>query len=144
LFGCGGGGGGESDTTSPTAPSVDVESDNAVFDVPDNWQTDPSVWAANQEYENQPGLARVKAEEAYARGLTGDGQIIGFIDTGLDADHPEFDEKNIALNDRSGVSNTSHVQLSHGTGVASIALGARGSGGGLDVAPWQHGCADGE
>jgi hypothetical protein len=70
LFGCGGGGGGESDTTSPTAPSVDVESDNAVFDVPDNWQTDPSVWAANQEYENQPGLATVKAEEAYARGLS--------------------------------------------------------------------------
>ena len=134
LVGCGGGGGGgggEPDTTSPTAPTLDSDTDAPPFEVPENWQRDPNIWADNQEYASQPGLATVKAEEAYALGLTGRGQVIGFVDTGLYDTHPEFERKNIALNDRSGVSNPDNVQLSHGTGVASIALGARGSGLGL-------------
>ena len=131
LVGCGGGGGGEPDTASPTAPSIDGNADAPPFEVPDDWQKDPNIWAANQEFEGQPGLATVKAEDAYARGLTGRGQVIGFVDTGLDDTHPEFERKNIALNGRSGVSNPTNSQLSHGTGVASLALGARGYGSGL-------------
>lgn len=137
LVGCGGGGGGggSADTTSPTAPTTDNALDSPanapVEDLPDDWQTDPQVWANQQEFKNQPGLATVNADKAYARGITGQGQVIGFIDTGLDDNHPEFDGKNIRLNDRSRVDNVDNGQLSHGTGVASVALGARGVGGGL-------------
>ena len=135
LASCGGGGGGSPDTTSPTAPPSDTAAEapaNApVTDLPDDWPTDPQIWAEQQEFINQPGLATVKAEEAYARGITGRGQVIGFIDTGLDETHSEFEGKNIRLNDRSGVDLANNAQLSHGTGVASVALGARGVGGGL-------------
>jgi len=131
LVGCGGGGGGEADSSSPAAPGLDSATDSQRFEPPENWETDPDVWAANEEYAGQSGLDTVNAGEAYARGLTGSGQIIGFIDTGLDESHPEFEGKNIALNDRSAVNNPDNAQLSHGTGVASIALGARGSGRGL-------------
>lgn len=134
LVGCGGGGGGgssEPDTTSPTAPTLDTEGELPSFEVPENWQTDAHVWADNEEFLNQSGLATINAQEAYARGLTGQGQVIGFVDTGIDETHPEFDRKNIRLNDRSGVPDATRAQLSHGTGVASIALGARGYGRGL-------------
>ncbi|CAI8183557.1 MAG: Extracellular serine protease [Alphaproteobacteria bacterium] len=133
--GGGGGGGGSPDTTSPTAPPADTTAEapaNApVTDLPDDWPTDPQIWAEQKEFINQPGLATVKAEEAYVRGITGRGQVIGFIDTGLDETHSEFEGKNIRLNDRSGVDLAKNEQLSHGTGVASVALGARGVGGGL-------------
>jgi subtilisin family serine protease len=134
LVGCGGGSS-EPDTTSPTAPTLDTEGELPSFEVPENWQTDAHVWADNEEFLNQSGLATINAQEAYARGLTGQGQVIGFVDTGIDETHAEFDRKNIRLNDRSGVPDATRAQLSHGTGVASIALGARGYGRGLHGVP---------
>ena len=129
LAGCGGGGGGAPDTTSPTGPTTDTIADGPAnapaTGLPEGWETSPEVWAAEREFANQPGLKTIKAQEAYAQGIAGRGQVIGFIDNGLDENHPEFAGKNIALNDRSGVSNIDNTQLSHGTGVASIALGAR-------------------
>ena len=42
------------------------------------------------EFANNPGLAEMNAHWAYARGLTGAGESIGMVDTGLYAAHEEF------------------------------------------------------
>ncbi len=135
LSGCGGGGGGGSpEDVKPNAPPVDEPArDTGAIDraLPDGWETNPEVWAANPEFKGQVGLAMINAQHAYALGITGKDQIIGIIDTGLDESHAEFADKSIRLNDRSGVDNVDNNQLSHGTAVASVALGARGSGAGL-------------
>ncbi len=96
--------------------------------VPSGWEQDAEVWAEHAEFRGQTGLRMIQAANAYAKGITGDGITIGFVDTGLDVDHPEFAGKNIVLNDQSGLTSTSNSQLRHGTSVASIALGARGTG----------------
>lgn len=127
LLACGGGGGGKSAPPEPqaeTSQNGDVE----IAPPPAGWQTDSGAWAAHEEFQAQSGLDRIKAQEAYAKGITGEGVTIGFVDTGLDVTHAEFADKTIKLNDRSGVQTANNTQLRHGTGVASVALGARGQG----------------
>lgn len=133
LAACGGGGG---SSPPPAQPQTQAEvgrnapQQNA-FERPADWETDPAVWAQHPEFGSQPGLDAIIAQDAYAQGATGAGQVIGFVDTGLDVAYPEFAGKSIRLNDRSGLHEANHTQLSHGTGVASIALGARGHGSGF-------------
>ncbi len=153
LLACGGGGGGSSEgasdgTRAQTRPGGGTASASERPPItpraaPPDWQTDKQVWADNPEFQAQQGLATINAHGAYAKGATGAGVTIGFVDTGLDEAHEEFADKRVRLNDRSGVSNADAQQLSHGTGVASIALGARGSGDGMhgvafdaDIAMW--------
>ena len=135
LANCGGGGGGgsspDNDPVAQAPQPPQAPATQNAFERPTDWQTDPDVWAADPEFQNQAGLNAVNAQDAYARGLTGAGQVIGFVDTGLDEGHIEFVGKNIRLNDRSGLHEADNPQLSHGTAVASIALGARGYGSGL-------------
>lgn len=130
LSGCGGGGGKKGSGSQRPAPSVAGSNNGNVSlpDLPEGWETDAAVWADHDEYRGQQGLAQLKAAEAYAKGITGEGVTIGFVDTGLDDSHAEFDDKTIRLNNRSGLSDTGTRQLRHGTGVASVALGARGHG----------------
>ena len=42
------------------------------------------------EYAAQPALSLVKASALYARGGTGEGVIVGLIDSGLNLDLPSF------------------------------------------------------
>ena len=42
------------------------------------------------EYE-KTALSQINASYAYARGWTGDGVIVGMVDTGIDTDHEDFD-----------------------------------------------------
>ncbi|MCJ2137538.1 S8 family serine peptidase [Methylobacterium sp. J-026] len=42
------------------------------------------------EYRNDWGLGAINAATAYARGFTGRGILVGVVDTGIDAGHPEF------------------------------------------------------
>lgn len=132
LASCGGGGGGgDGEPEAQSSPQSTSQSDGSAPNLPDrpaNWENDPEKWAENEEYRSQKGLSQIKAAEAYAKGLTGEGVTIGFVDTGLDDAHVEFADKDIRLNDRSGLSDTSNRQLRHGTGVASLALGSRGRG----------------
>ncbi len=93
----------------------------------------------DENFQNQWGLSHIKAAEAYAnlsllKGEDvepGAGVTIGFIDTGIDLDHPAFAAKTAAgmtvteeftpdAVDEPGVDD-----FSHGTAVASIAAGAR-------------------
>lgn len=144
LAACCGGGGGSTDTPpnqpdgapqniAPSPPPVQEEAPHSLHlpELPTGWQTDRQAWAEHDEFQAQAGLATVKADAAYAKGLTGKGVTLGFIDTGFEALHEEFAGKRIALNDRSGLARAGNRQLRHGTGVASIALGARGHGQGL-------------
>ena len=136
LSACGGGGGGSDKSASAEAappPASNLENDSklALPELPEAWETDPEAWAAYEEYQSQPGLAQIKAAEAYVKGITGAGVTIGFVDTGLEGAHEEFADKDIRLNDRSGLGDATSRQLRHGTGVVSLALGSRGRGAGL-------------
>ncbi|MFL2698155.1 MAG: S8 family peptidase [Gammaproteobacteria bacterium] len=84
------------------------------------------------EYQNQYGLALIKASSAYARGATGEGVLIGIMDSGVDTAHQE-------LNGQNKFSSDSYLTYSsrsptieekrHGTHVSGIAVGERdGSG----------------
>lgn len=76
---------------------------------------------------------------AQAEGDGGAGVLIGFLDTGIDADHPEFSEKTVhfAEFDRYGklISNVPRDAGTHGTHVAGIAAGRKvGVAPGADIA----------
>lgn len=131
LAACGGSKSKPSPSEPPVPPKVSPKVQVHLPPVPAGWQTDRNAWAASREFKAQAGLATINADYAYARAITGEGITIGFIDTGLAPGHLEFTDKTIALNDRSGLSDIDNSQLKHGTGVASIALGARGQGSGM-------------
>lgn len=48
----------------------------------------PASWRS-AEYQSDWGLGRMKADEAYAAGISGKGVKIGALDSGFDANHPE-------------------------------------------------------
>lgn len=50
---------------------------------------DPASWRT-QEFDADWGLAAIRAEYAYARGLSGRGVRTGIFDSGTGLDHPEF------------------------------------------------------
>ena len=50
---------------------------------------DPASWRST-EFLRDWGLERMQADQAYAAGITGKGVKIGALDSGFDADHPEF------------------------------------------------------
>lgn len=136
LSACSGGGGGSSPTSSGAAvPSESLPVSAQNLSVSSISQTEEQ-WGLDREYQGNSGLDRISAAGAYASGATGAGQIIGFLDTGIDADHPEFaspegsDAPKIVYNNVSNLSaNPSNAQLRHGTSVASLAAAAHGSGG---------------
>ena len=93
----------------------------------------------DENFQNQWGLSHIKADVAYAnlsllRGEDaepGAGVTIGFIDTGIDLDHPAFAAKTAAgmtVTEEftpDAVDETGVDDFSHGTAVASIAAGGR-------------------
>ena len=124
------GGGGVSEAVSPKsltgstarAPNPDVLTLKAILD---GWETDPEVWAAGAEFAAQAGLTDTGIVYGCAAGVTGAGQVIGFIDTRLDDAHEAFCDGRVVLNDRSGLTLADNVQLCHGTSVAGVAAAAK-------------------
>ena len=84
-------------------------------------------------FDNQWGLETINADWAYAnvellKGQTskpGAGVTIGFIDTGIDTDHPMFAGKTVTEVFLDGATNETGDKFSHGTAVASLAAGLR-------------------
>ena len=75
------------------------------------------------EYNNSTGLNTINAADAYAKGWTGEGAVLGVIDTYQDKDHADFNGKYQWYKDY--VRNSDTVpnygsQHSHGTHVAGI------------------------
>ncbi len=84
-------------------------------------------------------LDRINVAAARSQGLSGAGQRIGVLDTGIDASHPEFAGKSIAFMefDEQGfrVSSAPRDAGSHGTHVSGIAAGSTaGVANGADLA----------
>ena len=88
----------------------------------------------DDNFQNQWGLSHIKADAAYANlrllkgpdAEPGAGVTIGFIDTGIDLDHPAFAGKTVTEEfTPDAVDETGVDDFSHGTAVASIAAGAR-------------------
>ncbi len=110
-------------------------------------------YAVHPNFENQWGLAAIGADRAYAhlRLLEGPdvepgaGVTIGFIDTGIDPEHPAVAGRIVHRDFIFGAEpETGEDGASHGTAVASVAAGARtghefaahGVAWGADLAMW--------
>ena len=104
------------------APDPNVLTPKAI---PEGLEADPEVWAADAEFAAQAGLTDIGIAYGYAAGVTGAGQVIGFIDTRLDDAHEAFSDGRVVLNDRSALTLADNVQLGHGTSVAGVAAAAK-------------------
>lgn len=88
---------------------------------------------ANREAETQTKfLTAVGAPQAWARGITGKGVIIGIVDNGFDVNHSDLKGKVISL---TNVGATKTAVGVHGTQMASIAAGKLDGWGTVGVAP---------
>jgi len=88
---------------------------------------------ANREAETQTKfLTAIGAPQAWARGITGKGVIIGIVDNGFDTNHSDLKGKVISLTNVSY--STTAIGL-HGTQMASIAAGKLDGWGTVGVAP---------
>ena len=87
------------------------------------------------DFATQWGLRHVGAGAAYGNlaalkgsdAEPGSGVTIGFIDSGIDLDHPAFAGKTVTEELLSGASDETGETFSHGTAVASVAAAARSS-----------------
>jgi Subtilase family len=108
LAGCGGGGGGGGSESLSRHP--------------------PGFFETAEYFANR-GLEGIEASSAYAAGATGNGIMVGVVDTGIDLDHPEFagviDDHSIDI--MTGSAATLGDVDGHGTAVAGI-IGARRNG----------------
>ena len=91
-------------------------------------------YAAHVQYGNQWGLASIGADRAYAHvdliegedAAPGAGVTIGFIDTGIDQDHPMVAGALVSEVFLGSAEDETGEESSHGTAVASVAAGVRG------------------
>jgi hypothetical protein len=77
------------------------------------------------EYNSNSGLNTINAADAYARGWTGEGAVLGVIDTWQDTDHEKLDGKYLFYKDYDPYNDTVTESQGHGTFVASIIAGKR-------------------
>lgn len=77
------------------------------------------------EYNSNHGLDMINAADAYAKGWTGEGAVLGVIDTWQDTGHEKLDGKYLYYKNYDPYNNTVNEVQSHGTKVASIIAGSR-------------------
>ena len=90
-----------------------------------------SAHAADPGIRNQWGLEAIGVPEAYAHlelkfgpgTPPGDGVLVGVLDTGIDAAHPQFRNKSIIQRFVAGGAGDDGSEFSHGTAVASLIAG---------------------
>ena len=89
-------------------------------------------YRGHTDFANQWGLGHINAHYAYGHltllkgegAAPGAGITIGFIDTGIDQDHPDFAGKTITEQFLQNAADETGTGFSHGTAVASVAAGA--------------------
>jgi subtilase-type serine protease len=96
--------------------------------------TDPNSWRT-PEYRAQWGLETIRAANAYARGVDGTGIVIGVVDSGIFAAHPEFAGRYGGSYDYLTETAGAIDRLGHGTHVASVIAANRDGVGVHGVAP---------
>ena len=99
----------------------------------------------NGMYKLGANLQAIGAPTSWSRGWTGLGSRIAIMDTGIDVDHPEFEDKIIAMQCFTSICEESageyrqtiddKSRMSHGTHVASIAAASLDGAGMTGVAP---------
>ena len=134
-------------TVSTTADSgtqiaqVDIsnaytDTDNTLGTKTENMSTTVSDHKTT-EFNRNHGLNTIHAAEAYAKGWTGKGAVLGVIDTYQQTNHPELDGKYKFYNDYTRYDNTvstsGNTQV-HGTHVAGIIAGKKDGTGNHGVA----------
>ena len=77
-------------------------------------------WRTYREFLNSTGLQAIGADKAYALGYSGAGITLGIVDTGVRADHEEFDGKVDLINKT--VNDWADKETWHGSHVAGIML----------------------
>ncbi len=88
---------------------------------------------ANREAETQTKyLSAIGVTQAWARGITGKGVIIGIVDNGFDANHTDIKKNVISVTNNTKLKTVAGV---HGTQMASIAAGTLDGNGTVGVAP---------
>ncbi len=95
-------------------------------------------------FQNQWGLEEIGAHRAYAHvrllegpdAAPGAGVTIGFVDSGIDVEHPVFAGRSIYFEPLFGAEPETGEDFSHGTAVASVAAGGR-----IDTVTGNHGVA---
>ena len=131
LAACGGGGGGNTRAAGP-APMPELVSESAPLQPPDpepDLETLRIEFRDTDEFRNQPALALINADYAYARGATGEGVTLGMIDTGINREHIEFagSDKLHPDSDLSYGTDIAPDALDHGTAVAGVMAARRDS-----------------
>ena len=127
LGGCGGGGGGP--VAQPPPACIPTDQGDCVTRAVFEQRADALVDGYEKEdgFRNQWGLAKIGAGRAYANievlkgaGVEpGAGVTIGFIDTGIDRDHPAFAGKMVTERLLPGAADeTGSEPISHGTVVS--------------------------
>ena len=139
IISCGGGGGSsaptptqnqDSTSTPTTVPSTSTPTPSAPSCDDACFQANKEEFEALYEYSRQYGLGMSNTSSAYARGATGEGMIVGVVDSGLDDSHPEITAK-VQAGSYLNYSNYTPTtrQKRHGTAVSSIAIGNRSDDG---------------
>ena len=137
LGGCSAGGGGTlGDVATPVVDCITVHGGDCV--TPEAFTESAAArvdaYRSVDGFRNQWGLEHVKADVAYSHlellqgpeAEPGAGVTLGFVDTGIDPDHPAFAGKTVTEEFVPGaVDETGIYDISHGTAVASVAAGAR-------------------
>ena len=90
-----------------------------------------STLSETSSFENQWGLGAIRADQAYANlelrygpdVAPGEGVLVGVLDTGIDAAHFQFRNKNIIQRFLPGSTGDDGSEFSHGTAVAGIIAG---------------------
>ena len=141
ITSCGGGGGSSAPTPnqgSTSTPTTVPTTTPAAPSTPATPSCDEACFQANKEefealygYSRQYGLGMTNASSAYARGATGEGMIVGVVDSGLDNFHSEITPSKIQAGSYLNYSNYTPTtqQKRHGTAVSSIAIGNRSDDG---------------
>lgn len=108
------------------------QNDKVIYlDITRIYQIDPPITTEGESIEWN--IQKIRAPEVWAEGYTGKEVVIGFIDTGVEADHPdikaqrrEFDSWYDATTN--GDSLNPYDDFGHGTHVIGIACGRNGIG----------------
>ena len=105
-------------STSSAVISTNTTENEVTTSDPEYYQTDEYAYSGKNR-ETDP-LAIIHADDAYARGWTGDGVKIGILDTGVKCDHKDLDDNITSVRYNNYYGDGCTDTYSHGTQVAGV------------------------
>ena len=105
-------------STSSAVISTNTTENEVTTSDPEYYQTDEYAYSGKNR-DTDP-LAIIHADDAYARGWTGDGVKIGILDTGVKCDHKDLDDNITSVRYNNYYGDGCTDNYSHGTQVAGI------------------------